>query len=109
MEHYETVTPKTSIIEVRPIKELLQLMLKHKNLFDSGLCFWGWNLWRKRIISKEEYGSLVNYIIYNRPKKEYISISDAIFRKKYGEYYWKRNVIYPRISWIKHHIKKLSK
>jgi hypothetical protein len=92
---------------MRSIKELLELMLKHKDLFKTGLCFWALRLCAQDIISENEYKSLDEYIKNNRP--DYFSWTN--FVESYddrGGYYFPSRVIKPRIYWIKTHIKKLS-
>jgi hypothetical protein len=83
----------------RTIKELLQLMLEHQELFRKGLCMWVGDLcWDKYITSKES-DILDKYIQKNRPKNFYWLTGD--------EYYWKDGDIKPRIKWIKKHIARL--
>jgi hypothetical protein len=88
----------------RTIKELLQLMLEHQELFESGLCNWIFELRYQKIINIEERTSLHRFIKENRPSK-YSSI-DA-FKHRDRMYYWERNNIKPRIKWLKKHIARL--
>jgi hypothetical protein len=92
---------------MRSIKELLELMLKHKNLFETGLGSWALRLYYRDIISENEYLSLDKYIRNNRP--DYFSWTNFVkgYDKRRG-YYFPSGVIKPRIYWIKTHIKKLS-
>ena len=85
--------------EERTIKELLQLMLKHQELFNSGLCYWVRDLFWDSKITEEERNILDMYIQKNRPKNLYWLIEDP--------YYWKLGNIKPRIKWIKKHIERL--
>ena len=93
---------------MRTIKELLETMLQHKDLFDSGLCRWASRLHTIGIISEQEYQTLDDYIINNRPDyfswTNYINKHDSTYRL----YFFPIGKIKPRIHWIKRHIKKLS-
>jgi len=90
---------------VRSIKELLQIMLDNKELFQSGLCYWCNNLFHLEIINHSERIILQKYIANNRPSK-YSSLK--AYRNRFSAYYWKREDIKPRIKWIEKHIKKLK-
>ena len=85
--------------EERTIKELLQLMLEHQELFNNGLCLWVGRLYWCNCITSTESKSLSVYIQKNRPKNFYWLTGD--------EYYWKYGDIQPRIKWIKKHIARL--
>jgi hypothetical protein len=85
--------------EERTIKELLQLMLEHQELFRKGLCNWKAVLFHKNIITINESISLAMFIDDNRPKNFYWLIKD--------NYHWKPDNIKPRIKWIKKHIARL--
>lgn len=97
---------------MRSIKELLQLMLQHKDLFDSGLCGWAFELHSYGIITVWEFRSLDGYIKGNRP--DYFSWTNFIENYSgvsYGApsaYFFPYGKIKPRIYWIKRHIKKNS-
>jgi len=94
-------------MEQRTIKELLELMLEHKKHFKDGLCNWIAQLNNEHIITTDEYWLLKKYINKNRPiYKRYNPY--MLFNNNYG-YYWIENFITPRISWIKKHIKILTK
>ncbi len=84
----------------RPIKELLELMLEHQNLFENSLCKWIYTLYTFNIISIGEHIDLEKYIEKNRPFLTYL---------RFNSYYWPIGQIEPRIKWINKHIKKLSK
>lgn len=88
---------------MRNIKELLQLMLDNKALFERGLCFWTLNLYSKYIITEEEMGLLINYIHNNKPKFKWYNLY-MLFTIRKG-YYWTYDCIIPRIDWLKKHIK----
>lgn len=92
---------------MRSIKELLELMLENKKLFERGLCRWSSNLLNDNIMSDDEYISLRQYINRNHPKNDFI---DKVFRvcRKNDLYYWTAGLLYPRVRWIKEHIKKLE-
>lgn len=91
---------------MRTIKELLQVMLKHKDLFDSGLCAWAASLYGKGIITKWEAEALFEYIRGNRP--DYFSWTNFIKGYTPEGYFFPCGKIKPRIYWIKRHIKKNS-
>lgn len=94
---------------MRTIQELLETLLKNRNLFERGLCKWVNNLYIKNIVTVDEYRILNKFINHNQPAK-YISLVDFMYREmRWSNYYWKCSKISPRISWIKHHIKKLNK
>ena len=80
----------------RSIKELLELMLSHQELFGCGLCFWAVTLFSRKLIKKSELMSLRGYIIANKPEN-----------KKNIGYWWKKRNIAPRIKWINAQIEKL--
>jgi hypothetical protein len=88
----------------RTIKELLQLMLEHQELFVSGLCHWKGELWMKSLITFEENLSLGIFIANNRPSK-YSSLDTYKYRNNLV--FWKPCNIKPRIKWIKKHIARL--
>jgi hypothetical protein len=83
----------------RTIKELLQLMLEHQELFSGGFCFWVRSLYWDNIMTQEERNTLDKYIKENRPKNLSWLLADA--------FYWKSGNIKPRIKWIKKHIARL--
>jgi hypothetical protein len=85
--------------EERTIKELLQLMLEHQELFKYGLCYWVRGLHWDDHTTHKERNILDKYIKENRPKNLSWLIGDG--------YYWKSGNIKPRIKWIKKHIERL--
>lgn len=96
---------------MRSIKELLELMLDNKDLFNTGLCDWTLKLYLLDIISDEECYLLRQYIISNRPSlyNNFRMFYHTILRDDpESHFYWKRGDIKPRIKWIKKHIAKNS-
>lgn len=93
---------------MRPIKELLIILLEHKFLFSSsfGLCWWVNHMYDESLITNEERQSLLCYINQNRPSK-FSSLNTYLYRK--SPYYWNPGYIRPRIKWLKKHISKLKK
>ncbi len=91
---------------MRSIKELLQVMLQHKDLFETGLCNWVGTLHEKDIITESEEETLFKYIKYN--DLNYFSWSNFIRGHKSKVYFFPCGKIKPRIYWIKRHIKKNS-
>ena len=91
---------------MRTIKELLQVMLQHKDLFSTGLCYWAAKLHSRDIISQQESQALDEYITHNRP--DYFSWTNFLTNYKSGGYFFPSGKIKPRIYWIKRHIKRLS-
>lgn len=91
----------------RTIKELLELLLENKNLFETGLCFWSEMLYCRKLISCQECSLLIYYIKKNRP---FIFSSMEVFKQHISieAYYWEIRNINPRIQWIHKHIKKNS-
>ena len=89
---------------MRDIKQLLQIMLDNKHLFDTGLCPWVKALYFEDLISFDEKVLLQNYINDNRPTKDW-SLS-RLFLTPNSYYFWKPGCIYPRIVWIKKHLNK---
>lgn len=85
----------------RSINDLLKLMLKHQELFKSGLCHWVDYMWRYNRITWKELIKLRKYIEENRPKNIYWIMGNG--------YYWKRDDINPRIKWLQKHIKLTNK
>ena len=92
---------------MRSIKELLELMLQHQDLFNSGMCNWTGRMYCHGIelISYDEYKILKRYINKNRPHR-YSSL--VAYRQRHSGFYWEEGNIHPRIKWIKKHIKKNS-
>lgn len=93
---------------MRTVKELLELMLANKKHFRSGLCIWSKFLCcGEDIISDKEHTLLYEYIKNNPPKNDII---DKIYNIKNDSsmYYWTFDKLYPRVRWIKQHIKKLN-
>lgn len=91
---------------MRSIKELLQVMLKHKDKFRTGLCLWAFELHSYGIITVWEFRSLDGYIKNNPPN--YFSWTNFIRGHKPAGYFFHCGKIKPRIYWIKRHIKKNS-
>lgn len=91
---------------MRSVKELLQLMLQHKDLFETGLCYWAFELHSYGIITVKEFRSLDGYIKNNPPN--YFSWTNFVSDHKSGRYFFRSGKIKPRIYWIKTHIKRLS-
>ena len=98
------IVEKQKKVKSRSIKELLQVMLDNKNLFEYSLCYWSDHLLDKLIISKEESIILKQYILDNRPSK-WSSWSAYINRN--SNYYWKHGKIKYRTKWLNEQIKKL--
>jgi len=95
--------------KTRNIKELLQLMLDNKQLFKNGLCIWVDKLYGYDLIHKYELDSLSKYIKDNKPSINEWSISMLLYSPgKFSHYYWAVDKIYPRVQWLKKHIKKNS-
>lgn len=93
------------VLEQRPIKELLELMLKQfRNLktriFNplSGLCSCISRLNEANAITTGEYTVLSKYMDQFRPKES---------SYKLGGYWWKKGRYRPRIKWLKQQISKL--
>jgi hypothetical protein len=89
---------------MRTEKEIFELMLDNKHLFEIGICTWSFRLNIHGLISNSEYLLLVKYMEKNRPSK-YSSIS--AFRSRGSSFYWAPHKIKPRIKWINQQIKKL--
>jgi len=89
----------------RTIKELLTVMLEHKDAFDLGLCYWTGRLLDSDLIIEGEYDVLKAYILSNKPISIYTIINKVFHRTNF---YWRPGNINPRIRWIKRHIKKNS-
>lgn len=86
----------------KTIKELLQLMLDSQQHFQSGLCNWIDNLYVYNVITSFEFSKLKNYIRCNKPNL----LHNIIYSN--GSYWWRYGDIFPRIEWVKKHIKKNS-
>ena len=84
---------------MRSDKELLQLLLDNKQYFSRGLCALVTYIYRKQIVSYEEFLQISLYIYVNAktPKRE-----------KGEAYYWPICKWKPREKWIKSEIKKLN-
>jgi hypothetical protein len=78
-------------------------MLDNKHLFDTGLCDWVRMLYKEKLISFLEEDSLLFFIKDNRPTKDW-SLS-RLFLTPNSYYFWNPGCIYPRIVWIKKHLK----
>ena len=90
---------------MRTTKELLEVMLEHKNLFENtGLCGLAGRLEFRDIINHQEWRRLRDYIKHNRPSK-YSSLE--CFKQRHSAFYWRMGNLAPRVEWIKKHIKKL--
>lgn len=87
---------------MRTIKELLEVMLLHKDKITLGLCGLAIKLYDNDIITVEEHIRIDNYIQHNRPSA-FSSIS--ALRSRRSNYYWVRGDIKPRIKWLNKHIK----
>ena len=81
----------------RNVKQLLELMLEHQELFHAGLCRWALYLHRNYLITEVEYLLLNQYIKENKPEEIFDSI-----------YYFEPCKIAPRIEWIEKQIDKLK-
>lgn len=91
-------------MKTRTIKELLELMLEHKNLFTEGLCKWVHSMDYEDIITPNEYFVLLKFIENNRPEFKWYNLYMA-FNNMHG-FYWACGFITPRIKWIKEQIKR---
>jgi hypothetical protein len=80
---------------MRTIKELLQLMLEHQDLFETGLCWWARRMVDFGIITESEDNILIDYIEDSEPEN--------IFT-----HWWTVGELQPRIDWINEQIEKLS-
>lgn len=89
-------------MQERRIKELLEIMLSHKECFEDGLCLWSTNLWCQDHITYTEKNILKSYIRKNRPP--FYSSLDVLMHTA-DAYYWFSGNIKPRIKWIEKHIK----
>jgi len=87
---------------MRNIKEILEIMLQHEELFLTGLCNWACNLKVHGHINYEELMRLYKYIQDNRPAK-WSGIITLICMNNL--HYWPVGWIIPRRKWLKHHIK----
>lgn len=90
---------------MRSIKTLLEVMLQNKCLFKSGLCQWVYSLYVNNKITYPELDRLTDYIRNNRPEKDWSVSSFLYLNKPYLSFYWKSGKLYPRVQWIKKHIK----
>lgn len=88
---------------MRNINELLKLMLKNKQLFNAGLCCWVVEMYRNKIITRDERILLLIYINNNKPKLKWYN-PHRLFNNNYPAYYWILGCIKPRIKWLKKHI-----
>jgi hypothetical protein len=79
----------------RSTKRLLELMLRRKYYFETGLCQWVDNLYLHNVISRPERVALGVFLAENRPESAYKA------------YWWHRGEIEPRVEWLKEQIKKL--
>lgn len=91
---------------MRTIKELLQVMLQHKDLFETGMCYWVGTLDIQGIITESEARALSKYIRCNRPY--YFSWTNFINGYTPEWHFFPPGKLKPRIYWIKRHIKRLS-
>lgn len=95
---------------VRPIHELLEIMLSQKELFNhknnnqyKGLCSKvSYLYFDKELISNHEFFKLRKYIEGNRPSKW---SSFSAFEYRNSNFYWNPNNQKVRIKWLKKHIK----
>jgi len=87
------------------IKDLLELLLRHEDLFEEGLCLWITTMREHNLFSLEDSYILRNYVWANRPSK-YSSID--VWIRRDDPYYWKISELKPRIKWIKKHIRRNS-
>jgi hypothetical protein len=92
---------------MRNIKQLLELMLEHQDLFIVGLCGWVNTMESNEIITYEEYKTLERYIDTNRPRRNLFNFYKVNSRRVV--HYWERGILIYRLAWIKKHIKKNSK
>jgi len=83
---------------MRTEKEILQLMLEHQELFESGICGWVRLLYHCDLISECEADLMTVFTYANRPQNERII----------GFYFWSYGLIQPRIEWINEQIKRLE-
>jgi len=91
--------------EKRIVQKVLLTLLKHKELFSSGLCGWVNELSSCRLISGEEFDVIRVYIDSNRPSK-YSSLGAYLYRK--NNFYWPPYRLKPRLRWINKHLDILS-
>lgn len=87
-------------------------MLDNKDLFGKndydarGLCKWAERLVLTGYLTNEEYQKLIQYIEDNRPQNDIINWFYNRNNDDKTLYYWEIGKLYPRVRWIKQHIKK---
>ena len=93
---------------MRNIVELLEIMLKHKDLYKTGLCGWAEDLAYESIITYDEKERLRDFIQQNPPG---LWSFDRIWywAGDSDGFYWEYGEIAPRLRWIKRHINLLTK
>jgi len=65
-------------------------------------------MYSKDLISFTERKIINVYIAYNRPSEKEWSISTIFYPERNKLYYWTMGKLYPRVVWLKKHIKKNS-
>jgi len=90
---------------MRTIKELLIVMLEHKEFFIAGLCAWANSLYNNKLINASEVAVLLKYIHHNRPKWYQKGLGYS-YKRRNRQYYWIPYQIKIRIKWLEYHIQK---
>ena len=93
--------------EPRTLKELGEIMLLNKSLFEGGLCRWVRNLNKLNKITDLEAYNLKTIINNNRPKfKWFHSLYNPYNLHPFTVFYWAPEELTPRIEWIKKYLIK---
>ena len=92
---------------VRPIKELLQILLDNISDMPLGLCGLVNLMSADDIITGDEHWELIGYINKNKPMNFYRFKGFFSDDGKYN-FYWPVGDKIPRSKWLKKHIRKLS-
>lgn len=114
------------ISEDRKLSELLQILLDNiHNVDGDGLCWRVHRLHSYGIFNNIERWVILDYIKDNPPKLGWLVrffnkidnlLIDTIYidpvygnrQAAHNQLYWMPGYMYPRVKWLKHHIKKLN-
>ena len=103
------LTDNQKIIEVTDpslsnVVKLHNLMIKHKDIFDGGLCAFTTELCTNNFINSDSFMALIDFIDHNRPDSD-IYIALKIPDRTGKPYYFEPDDFDIRIKWLKYLIK----
>jgi hypothetical protein len=84
-------------MEDREVKELFQILLDNRELYQNGICGWALECKKVFLMSLDEYYEIIDYLVVNLQGVKFEG----------GDLCWREFDVESRIIWIKEQIEKL--